>query len=135
MQGIGGGLQALVQGFLLRLSLQSMLIGKLLNLCRFSFKLGNFVGQPVSFCLQRRIVGRKIIYLCFQRRLVGGSLSSNSCSFDEPRSKKGNNGRQNKISEQMEEDITYSAHLLAGWITAGSLPPVQESSCISSLSP
>jgi hypothetical protein len=128
MQGIKGGLQALVQVFLLRLSLQSMLIGKLLSLCQISFKLGNFVGQPISFRLQRRIVGHKIVYLCFQRRLVSGSLSSNSCSFEEPQSKKGNKGRRNKISEQMEEDITYSAHLLAGWITAGSPPPVQESS-------
>jgi hypothetical protein len=93
MQGIKGGLQALVQVFLLRLSLQSALIGKLLSLCRISFKLGNFVGQPISFRLQCRIVSRKIVYLCFQRRLVGGSLSSNSCSFDETQSKKGNKGR------------------------------------------
>jgi hypothetical protein len=135
MQGIEGGLQALVQVFLLRLSLQSTLIGKLLSLCRISFKLGNFVGQPISFRLQRKIVGRKIVYLCFQRRLVGGSLSSNSCSFDEPQSKKGNKGRQNKISDQMEEEITYGAHLLAGRITAGSHPLVRESSCISSISP
>jgi hypothetical protein len=55
-----------------------MLIGKLLSLCRIIFKLGNLVGQPISFRLQRRIVGRKIVYLCFQRCLVGGSLSSNS---------------------------------------------------------
>jgi hypothetical protein len=74
VQGIEGGLQALVQVFLLRLSLHLMLIGKLLSLCRISFKLGNLVG----FRLQRRIFGRKIVYLCFQQRLVGGSLSSNS---------------------------------------------------------
>jgi hypothetical protein len=43
-----------------------------------NFKLGNFVGQPISFRLQRRIVSRKIVYLCFQQHLVGGSLSSNS---------------------------------------------------------
>jgi hypothetical protein len=66
MQGIEGGLQALVQVFLLRLSLQLTLIDKLLSLCQFSFKLGNFVGQPVSFYLQRRFVSRKIVYLCFQ---------------------------------------------------------------------
>jgi hypothetical protein len=65
VQGIEGGLQVLVQVFLLRLSLHSMLIGKLLSLCRISFKLGNLVGQPISFRLQRRIVGRKIVYLCF----------------------------------------------------------------------
>jgi hypothetical protein len=106
-----------------------------LSLCRFSFKLGNFVGQPVSFRLQRRFVGRMMVYLCFQRRLVSGSLSCNSCSFEEPQSKKGNKGHRNKMSEQMGEDITYGAHLLARWITAGSIPPVQESSCISSLNP
>jgi hypothetical protein len=65
MQEIEGGLQALVQVFLLRLSLQSTLIGKLLSLCRFSFKLGNFIAQPISFRLHRRFVGRKIVYLCF----------------------------------------------------------------------
>jgi hypothetical protein len=135
MQGIEGGLQALVQVLLLRLSLQSMLIDKLLGFCRISLKLGNFVGQPISFCLQHRIVGRKIVYLSFQRRLVGGGLSSDSCSFEKLQSNKGNKGRRNKISEQMEEDITYGAHLLAGRLTADSPPPVQESSCISSLSP
>jgi hypothetical protein len=55
-----------------------MLIGKLLSLCQISFQLGNLLGQPISLRLKRRIVGRKIVYLCFQRRLVGGSLSSNS---------------------------------------------------------
>jgi hypothetical protein len=135
MQGVEGSLQALVQVFLLRLSLQSTLIGKLLSLCRFSFELGNFVGQPISLRLQRRFIGRKIVYLCFQRRLIGGSLSGNSCSVEEPQSKNGNKGRRNKRSEQMKEDITYGAHLLAGWIIAGSLPPAQGSSCISLLSP
>jgi hypothetical protein len=66
MQGIKGGLQALLQALLLRLSFQSTLIGKLLDFCRINFKLGNFVGQPISSCLQRRIVGRKIIYLSLQ---------------------------------------------------------------------
>jgi hypothetical protein len=35
----------------------------------------------------------------------------------------------------MEKDITYGAHLLARWITAGFPPPVQESSYITLLSP
>jgi hypothetical protein len=36
---------------------------------------------------------------------------------------------------QMGEDITYGAHLLAAMIIADSLPPAQESSCISSIGP
>jgi hypothetical protein len=54
------------------------LIDKLLSLCQISFELGDLTGQTISFRLQRRIFGRKIIYLSLQRGLVGGSLSSNS---------------------------------------------------------
>jgi hypothetical protein len=65
MQGIEGGLQALVLALLLRLSLQTTLSGKLLSLGRFSFKPGNLVGQPISFCYQHRFFGRKIVQLSF----------------------------------------------------------------------
>jgi hypothetical protein len=78
MQGIKGGLQALLQVLLLRLSFHSSLIDKLLSLCRISFKLGDLIGQTISFRLQRRIFDRKIIYLSLQRGLVSGRLSSNS---------------------------------------------------------
>jgi hypothetical protein len=64
MQGIEGGLQVLMQILLLRLSLQTTLIGKLLSLGRFSFKPGNLVDQPISSGLHHRFVGRKIVYLC-----------------------------------------------------------------------
>jgi hypothetical protein len=72
VQGIEGGLQALLQVLLLRLSFHSSLIDKLLSLCRISFELGDLVGQTISFRLQRRIFGRKIIYLSLQQGLVGG---------------------------------------------------------------
>jgi hypothetical protein len=78
MQGIKGGLQALLQVLLLRLSIHSSLIDKLLSLCRISFELGDLVGQTISFRPQGRIFDRKIIYLSLQQGLVGGSLSSNS---------------------------------------------------------
>jgi hypothetical protein len=78
VQGIEGGLQALLQVLLLRLSLHSLLIDKLLSLRRISFELGDLVGQSISFRLQRRIFGRKSIYLSLQRGLISGSLSNNS---------------------------------------------------------
>jgi hypothetical protein len=78
VQGIKKGLQALLQVLLLRLSFYSSLIDKLLSLCRISFELGDLVGQPISFHLQRRIFGRKIIDLSLQRGLVGGGMSSNA---------------------------------------------------------
>jgi hypothetical protein len=78
VQGIKGGLQALLQVLLLRLSIHSSLIEKLLSLRRISFELGDLVGQTISFCPQQRIFDRKIIYLSLQQGLVGGSLSSNS---------------------------------------------------------
>jgi hypothetical protein len=78
MQGIEGGLHALLQVLLLRLSFHSLLIDKLLSLHRISLELGHLVGQAISFCPQRRIFGRKIIYLSLQRGLIGGGLSSNS---------------------------------------------------------
>jgi hypothetical protein len=40
-----------------------------------------------------------------------------------------------KTRYQMGEDITYGAHLPAAMITADFLPPAQESSCITSISP
>jgi hypothetical protein len=78
MKRIKGGLQVLLQVLLLRLSIHSSLINKLLSLHRISLELGHLVGQAISFHPQRRIFGRKIIYLSFQRGLVGGGLSSNS---------------------------------------------------------
>jgi hypothetical protein len=78
VQGIKGGLQALLQVLLLRLSIHSSLIEKLLSLRRINFELGDLVGQTISFRPQRRIFDRKIIYLSLQQGLVGGSLSSNS---------------------------------------------------------
>jgi hypothetical protein len=55
-----------------------LLVNKLLSLCRISFELDDLGGQTIGFRLQRRIFGRKIIYLSLQRCLAGGSLSSNS---------------------------------------------------------
>jgi hypothetical protein len=49
-----------------------------LSLCRISFKLGDLIGQTISFRLQQRIFDHKIIYLSLQRGLVSGRLSSNS---------------------------------------------------------
>jgi hypothetical protein len=77
VQGIDGGLQALLQVLLLRLSFHSSLIGKLLRLRRIGLELGHLVSQAISFRPQRRIFGRKIIYLSLQRGLIGGGLSSN----------------------------------------------------------
>jgi hypothetical protein len=78
MQGIEGGLQALLQVLLLRLSFQSLLIDKLLSLCRISLELGHLVGQAISFRPQQRIFGRKTIHRSLQRGLIGGGLGSNS---------------------------------------------------------
>jgi hypothetical protein len=64
-QGIEGSLQALVQALLLRFSLQTTLSGKLLSLGRFSFKPGNLIDQPISFCRQHKFFGRKIVQLSF----------------------------------------------------------------------
>jgi hypothetical protein len=66
VQRIKGGLQALLQVLLLRLSLYSSLIDKLLSLRRISLELGHLVGQAISLCPQRRVFGRKIIYLRLQ---------------------------------------------------------------------
>jgi hypothetical protein len=61
VQDIEGGLQALVQVLLPRVSFQTMLISKLLGLGRFSFKPGNLVDQPISFGLQYGFFCRKIV--------------------------------------------------------------------------
>jgi hypothetical protein len=78
MQEIEGSLQALLQVPLPRLSFHSLLVSKLLSLCLVSFELGDLGGQTISFRLQQRIFGRKVIYLSLQRCLVSGGLISNS---------------------------------------------------------
>jgi hypothetical protein len=78
VQRIEGGLRALLQILLLRLSFHSSLIDKLLSFCRISFELGDLIGQTISFRLQQRIFGRKVIYLSLQRGLISGSLGSDS---------------------------------------------------------
>jgi hypothetical protein len=60
-QDIEGGLQALMQVLLPRLSFQTTLISKLLGLGCFSFKSGNLVDQPISFGLQHGFLCRKIV--------------------------------------------------------------------------
>jgi hypothetical protein len=40
-----------------------------------------------------------------------------------------------KTTYHMGKGITYIAHLPAAWITAGFLPPAQESSCTPSINP
>jgi hypothetical protein len=65
IEGIEGGLQVLVQALVLRLSLQTTLGVELLSLGGFSFKTGNFFGQPISFRHQHRFFGRKIVQLSF----------------------------------------------------------------------
>jgi hypothetical protein len=78
VEQIDGGLQALLQVLLFRIGFHSSLIDKLLSLRQIGLEPGHLVGQAISFRPQRRIFGRKIIYLSLQRGLIGGGLSSNS---------------------------------------------------------
>jgi hypothetical protein len=77
VQGVESSLQALLEVFLLRLSLGLALISQFLGLRLVSSKLGRLGSQTINFGLQCSVFGCKVVHLSLQQRLVGSSLSSN----------------------------------------------------------